>query len=364
MPPRAAIADLVPYEAGRAAADVRREVGLERVVKLASNEGPFGPLPAAREALAAAAAGLNRYPERGAELRERLAERHGVAPERIALGNGADAIVGHLSLAFLEPGDRVAAPWPSFISYELDARKLGAGCDRVPLAGGAADLDGLLAAIGPRTRIVYVCNPNNPTGGRVGRAELARFVDAVPDDVLVVVDEAYHEYVDAANHPDAASEHSAVRPNVVALRTFSKIYGLAGLRIGYAVAAPPITRAIAQVRKPFDVNELAHVAALASLAAAEELDRRRAHNRAGRAIVLAAMRAAGLDPWSPTANFVAAEVGDGRGLAGRLERLGVIVRPLAAFGAPGAVRVTVGAPGENEAFARALAAVAPATSPA
>jgi histidinol-phosphate aminotransferase len=350
---RPEIAQLRPYQPGKPASELRRELGLERIVKLASNEGPLGPFPAALEALADAAATLNRYPELGRELAERLADRHGLGPERVAPGNGADAVIGHLSLAYLRPGDEVVMGWPSFVSYHLSAVKMGAQPVHVALRDGACDLEAMAARIGPATRMVYVCSPNNPTGGIVSGQSLARFLDGMPEGMLVVIDAAYHEYVDDPRHADAISEY-AHRPNVVVLRTFSKIYGLAGLRIGYAVAAAEVVEQLAKVRGPFDVSQAAAAAAIASLGDAGELARRRDQNRAERERLVAGIRSLGLDPLPAAANFVCVEVGDGDALAGRLEREGVIVRPLAAFGAAGCIRVTVGLNDENDLFLSAL----------
>lgn len=355
MQTRPALAHLSPYEPGKPAAAVRAELGLERVVKLASNEGPYGPFPAAREALRAAVEGLNRYPEAGTELVERLATRHGVAPAQVGLGNGADSIIGLISMAYLDPGDEAVMPTPSFPSYRLAARRMGAGPVQVELAAdGSHDLDRMLERIGPRTRLVYVCNPNNPTGGIVDRECLARFVERVPEHVLVVCDEAYHDYVLDPGYPDAIAEHAAHRPNVCALRTFSKIHGLAGLRIGYVVGPADVVAAAATVRNAFDVSALAHVAALASLDDAAELRRRRDENARLRPALAGAIEALGLPVRESHANFVCIDTGDGAALAGRLLREGVIVRPLAGFGAPGSVRVTVGTAEHNAAFLAAL----------
>ncbi|MGZ4430837.1 MAG: histidinol-phosphate transaminase [Gaiellales bacterium] len=356
MRTRPAIAQLRPYQPGRPAADVRRELGLERVVKLASNEGPFGPFPAALDAIARAAVDLNRYPELGWELRERLAQRHGVAAERILVGNGADAVVGYLSSTYLDPGDEALMGWPSFISYRLDAIRMGATPVAVDLSDGSYDLPALLDRIGPRTRLVYVCNPNNPTGGMVGHADLAAFLDAVPEDVLVVVDEAYHEYVVDPDYPDAIIEHGD-RPNVAVLRTFSKIYGLAGLRVGYMVASSEVVSAAGRVRRAFDVSDLAHAAALASMDDPAEVSRRREANSVGRGLLETGLRRLGAEPLPACANFVCLEVGDARGVATRLEHQGVIVRPLGGFGAPTSIRVTVGTPEEIALFLSAFASV-------
>ncbi|HEY0387427.1 MAG TPA: histidinol-phosphate transaminase [Gaiellales bacterium] len=353
MHARPEIADLSPYTPGKPVSALRRELGLDTIVKLASNEGPFGPFPAARAALAEALPGLNRYPERAAELQERLATRHGVAPERIAQGNGADGVIANIALAYLRPGDEVLMGWPSFVSYRLAAVKMGAIPVQVPLAGGSYDLEALAGAVTPATRLVYVCSPNNPTGGIVERDALGAFLETVPDRVLVVIDAAYHEYVTDPGHVDAVAEHGH-RPNVVVLRTFSKLFGLAGLRVGYAVAPAGVAAELAKVRGPFDVSELANIAAVASLDDDDECARRREVNRVERQRLVSALEERGLAVFPAAANFVCIDVGDGAALAARLEQEGVIVRPLAPFGAPGCVRVTVGLPEHDDAFLAAL----------
>jgi histidinol-phosphate aminotransferase len=355
-PFRRAIADLVPYEPGKPVEEVQRELGLDRVVKLASNEGPFPPFPSALEAIERSARELNRYPDGGVwALRAALAELHGVAFEEIVVGSGADGVIDLLSQAALDPGDEIVCGWPSFPSYVLDAAKLGAVARKVPLRDNVYDLDALLDAINERTKIVYVCHPNNPTGTANGRDEIASFLDRVPDHVLVVLDQAYFEYVDDDDYCCGIRDHFRNGRRVVVLRTFSKIYGLAGLRVGYAVAPTDVVEATSKVRRAFDVAATAQAAALASLDGAAELARRRELNVRGRAELEAALRANELEPVGPAlGNFVYVEVGDGRALFDRLMRAGVIVRPLDGFGAPSAIRVTVGTPDENAFFAAAL----------
>jgi histidinol-phosphate aminotransferase len=355
-PFRRAIADLVPYEPGKPVEEVQRELGLERVVKLASNEGPFPPFPAALEAIERCARDLNRYPDGGVwALRAALAERHGVAFESVVVGAGADGVIDLLSQATLDPDDEIVCGWPSFPSYVLDAAKLGAVSRKVPLRDHTHDLDAMLAAIGPRTKLVYVCHPNNPTGTGNGRDELASFLDRVPDHVLVVLDQAYYEYIDDPDYADGVEEHFKQRERIVVLRTFSKIYGLAGLRVGYGIAPPDVVVAPSKVRRAFDVTATAQAAALASIGNDAEIAHRRAQNAIGRAALEAALREHGLEPAGPAlGNFVYVEVGDGRALFEQLLRQGVIVRPLAGFGAPSAIRVSVGTPEENEILAAAL----------
>jgi LAO/AO transport system kinase len=229
---RPAIADLIPYEPGKPVEEVQRELGLERVVKLASNEGQFGPFPAALAALERGLPQLNRYPDGGAyRLVMRLAERHGVEPSNVAVAAGADAIIAYLSLATLDPGDEVVFGWPSFASYPLAALKMGATPVKVALTDHRYDTERILAAITGRTKIVYLCNPNNPTGTMIGRDAVDSYFARVPDHVLTVLDEAYFEYLQEPDYPDGIEEHFKAGRRVLVLRTFSKIYGLAGLRL-------------------------------------------------------------------------------------------------------------------------------------
>src|SRR5262245_28552549 len=247
---RAAADGLPPYQRGKPIEDVQRELGLDHVVKLASNEGPFPPFPAALAAMQDAAAGLNRYPDGGAyRLHEALAARHGVGLDEVCVGAGADGCLDMLSQALLDPGDEIVCGWPSFPSYVIYARKQGATPVLVPLRDLRYDLDALLGAVTPRTKVVYICHPNNPTATMNARDELDAFFDRVPDHALVVVDQAYFEYVDRPDYPDAVAEYFKRGRNVVVLRTFSKIYGLAGLRVGYAVGPRGLTAAMTKVRR-------------------------------------------------------------------------------------------------------------------
>ena len=361
---RPALSTLVPYEPGKPVEEVQRELGLARVVKLASNEGAFGPFPRALEAIERAARELNRYPDGGAyRLTHALAEKHGVEPEQIALAAGADGVIGYLSLAALDPGDEVVCGWPSFPSYVLDAIKMGAEAKRIPLVDDRYDPRALLDAVGERTKIVYLCNPNNPTGTMVGRDAVDAYFERVPGHVLTVLDEAYFEYVEAADYPDGIEEYlKRDGRRVLVLRTFSKIYGLAGLRVGYGVGPADVVQAVKKVRNAFDINQLSQDAALASLDDDDELARRREITAEGRAELEAGFRELGLRVAAPAvANFLFVEVGgDVQQFFDALLREGVIVRPLAPFGAPEAVRVTVGTPEENafalEAVGRVLAA--------
>ena len=356
---RPAVEALTPYQPGKPVEDVQRELGLDRVVKLASNEGPFGPFPEALDAMARAASELNRYPDGGAfRLHAALAERHAVGFGEVCVGAGADGCIDMLSQALLDPGDEVVCGWPSFPSYVIYARKQGAQATLVPLADHRYDLDALLEAITPRTKLVYVCHPNNPTGTMNTAEELDAFFAAVPEHVLTVVDQAYFEYIDHPGYPDAVERYLKAGKRVAVLRTFSKIYGLAGLRVGYAVGEPGVCAAMAKVRRPFDITTPAQVAALASIGDEAELARRRAVNSEGLATLESLLRDHGLDPVPSVGNFLYVETGsDGTELFERLLREGMIVRPLAGFGSPTAVRVSVGTPEELGLFADALSRV-------
>jgi histidinol-phosphate aminotransferase len=357
---RPALAELVPYEPGKPVEEVQRELRLERVVKLASNEGPFGPFPEALEALDRVARELNRYPDGGAyRLRTALAERHGVRFEEVAVGSGADGLIDGISQAVLDPGDELVCGWPSFPSYVIYGLKLGAEPVRIPLVHHRYDLDALLDAVTQRTKLVYVCHPNNPTGTMNSRAELDAYFARVPEHVLTVLDQAYLEYIDDPEYPDGIEEYFKQGRRVIVLRTFSKIYGLAGLRVGYGVGPTELVTALGKTRRAFDLTTPAQEAALASLDALPELERRRRANMEGRARLETVLREAGYKAAGPAVgNFVFVDVGeDAQHLFDALLRQGVIVRPLAGFGAPTAVRITVGTADEHAFVAEALTRV-------
>jgi histidinol-phosphate aminotransferase len=349
-PPRLTRADLdaLPhYVPGRSPADLARELGLAEAIKLASNEVPFGPLPGVVEAVAEAAAGSHRYPDMGVlALRAALAERYGVDAERIATGCGSVALAEHLVRATCLPGDELLYSWRSFEAYPIIAATSGATSVRVPNdAGHGHDLAAMAAAVTDRTRMVLVCNPNNPTGTAVRRAELDRFLDAVGDDVLVVLDEAYREFVTDPEVPDGLGYLD--RPNVVVLRTLSKAWGLAGLRIGFLVAHPTVAAAVRKVVTPFSTSAVAQAAALAALAQGDEVTRRCALVVAERERVTKAVRTFVPDVPESQANFVWLPLGEHAvGFSRACEARGVIVRPFPGEG----VRVTIGAPAENDAF--------------
>ncbi len=356
---RPSVRALTPYQPGKPVEDVQRELGLARVVKLASNEGPFGPFPAAADALARSAGELNRYPDGGSyRLHAALAERHGVGFDEIAVGAGADGCIDMLSQSILDPGDEVVCGWPSFPSYVIYAAKQGAVARTVELAEHRYDLDALLDAVTPRTKLVYICHPNNPTGTMNTTDELDAYFERVPAHVLTVVDQAYFEYIDHPDYPDAVERYLKAGKRVAVLRTFSKIYGLAGLRVGYAVAPSSVCAAMAKVRRPFDLTTPAQVAALASIGDDAELARRRTVNAEGLARLESLLQEHGLSPVPSVGNFLYVDTGgDANVLFDQLLREGIIVRPLTGFGSASAIRISVGSPDELDHLAVALARV-------
>ncbi|MDQ6875467.1 MAG: histidinol-phosphate transaminase [Actinomycetota bacterium] len=344
---RESLAGLDAYRPGRSPADVARDLGLPAAVKLASNESAYGPLPSVLAVIAAAAAQVNRYPDMAAtELVSTLAGRLHVDADRVAVGCGSVGLYQQLLAAVAGPGDEVVHAWRSFEVYPVLVRIAGATAVPVPLRDQTHDLAAMSSAVTGRTRAVFVCSPNNPTGTVVRAVALEEFLDAVPEDVLVVLDEAYHEFVTDPEVPDAMALASE-RDNVIVLRTMSKAYGLAGLRVGYCVAAPAVVRALRTVQLPFCVSSVAQAAAIASLAAdAELLDRVRT-TVAERDRVAGAVRGLGIDVPDSEANFVWLPLGAASAAFGAgCEERGVIVRPFAGDG----VRVTVGAPADNDRF--------------
>jgi histidinol-phosphate aminotransferase len=351
---RADLAALPSYVPGRSPADLARELGLTEAIKLASNEVPYGPLPGVVEAVTEAASGVHRYPDMGVvALREALAERYGVSPDRIATGCGSVALAEHLARVTCLPGDEIVYSWRSFEAYPIIVATTAATSVRVPNdAAHGHDLEAMADAITDSTRMVLVCNPNNPTGTSVRRADLDRFLAAVPSDVLVVLDEAYREFVTDPDVPDGLEVYGD-RPNVVVLRTLSKAWGLAGLRIGFLVAQPEVAADVRKVVTPFSTNAVAQAAALAALQQAEEVRRRCALVVTERERVTEAVRRLFPDVPSSQANFVWLPLGDRAAEFGAAcEKQGVIVRPFPGDG----VRVTIGTPAENDAFLAAAAA--------
>ena len=345
-----------PYVGGKPIEELARELGLApgSIVKLASNENPRGPSPRALAAVAASAGDITRYPDgNGYALKHALAQRHAVAIEQIVLGNGSNDVLELVTQAFLRPGDDAVYSAHAFAVYPLATQARGARGVVVPARELGHDLDAMRAAITPATRVVFVANPNNPTGTWLEPAALEAFVARVPADVLIVLDEAYDEYLE----PAAASRAIgwvARHPNLVVSRTFSKAYGLAALRVGYGVMDAAVADLVNRVRQPFNVNMLAQAAALAALDDTAYVDESRRLNRAGLAQLRAGMERLGITSLPSHGNFLLAQVGDAARVYDSLLRQGVIVRPVANYGLPEWLRITVGLPAENERFLAAL----------
>jgi histidinol-phosphate aminotransferase len=348
---RPAIDAIPEYVPGRSAESVAARYAIGDVIKLASNEASFGPLPAALAAIEAAARGANRYPDDGATaLREALAGRYAVTPEQVLLANGSVELCRMALAATCDPGDEVVFGWPSFEAYPVLTQQVGATMVQVPLVDHRYDLDAMADAITERTRLVFVCNPNNPTGTVVGRAAAERFLDRVPRDLLVVFDEAYREFVSARDYPDAL-ELLRDHGNVALLRTFSKAYGLAALRVGYAIGRVDVIGALRKVRVPFTTNALGQAAAEASLAAHDEMRERVAEVVAERERLVDGVVQLGLDVVPSQANFVWLPLADHAAVLGEYsERAGVVLRPFPGVG----VRITVGTPAENDRVLKVL----------
>jgi histidinol-phosphate aminotransferase len=354
---------LQPYQPGKPESELRREYGLSDIVKLASNENPLGPSPRALTAVRDALSGLARYPDgNGFELKSALAAKLGLSLSMLTLGNGSNDVLELAARAFLTPEHEAVFSEHAFAVYPIVTQAVGATAriaranppDQVMPYGH--DPAALLALINDRTRLVFIANPNNPTGTWLKTAELEAFLAAVPEQVIVVVDEAYGEYVDAEADCPNALRWLERFPNLIVTRTFSKAYGLAGLRVGYAVAHPQVADLLNRVRQPFNVNNLALVAAAAALDDVGHLERSKALNRAGMRQLQEACRRLGLN-WLPSVgNFLCVDVGrPGREVFLELLKRGVIARPVDNYGLPQHLRITIGTEAENHRLIDALA---------
>ena len=353
------VRELARYVPGKSIEDVARDLNLDPkgIVKLASNENPRGPGAAVLTAIAAAAQEATRYPDgNGFALKAALSTRLGVDAAQIVLGNGSNDILELAAQAFLRPGDEAIYSQHAFAVYPLATRARGAIGVEVPARDYGHDLPRMRAAITPRTRMIFVANPNNPTGTLVAAAELLDFIASVRPDVLVVLDEAYNEYLEPVDRCDSVG-WLARFPNLLVSRTFSKAYGLAALRIGYGIMDAGIADMLNRVRQPFNVNALAQAAALAALADAAYVDASRALNRAGLAQLAAGFAALGVEFLPSHGNFVLAKVGNAEQVYQRLLAQGVIVRPVANYGLPEWLRISVGLPDENARFLEILGSV-------
>ncbi len=350
-----AIASLVPYPPGKPIEELERELGITGSIKLASNENPLGPSRKAVVAIEDAFMSLHRYPD-GSNyyLKEKLSKRLSVPPEALIFGNGSNEIIELLFRTFCVPGSEIVMGEPSFAVYPIISQAAGAVAVPVPLDSEFRhDLDAMAEAITDKTRIVFIANPNNPTGTIVGKEAFASFMKKVPDNVIVVMDEAYCEYVGSPDYPSSL-EYVFNGAPVVVLRTFSKIYGLAGLRVGYGITNPELVGYMDRVRQPFNVNGLAQAAALGALEDDEHLRSSIANNIEGYEYLLGELNELGLESVPSEANFFMIKVGDGKKVYSELLKAGVIVRPMASYGLDEYIRVTIGLPEENTRFIAAL----------
>ena len=352
------IASLVPYVPGKPLEELQRELGLPRAIKLASNENPIGPSPKALAVLAEAAPTLHRYPDGGAfRLRGALAERWKVTPDHVILGNGSDELLGLLARTFLSPGDEAVMAEQTFVIYKMEVKAAHGVAIEVPQKNWHHDLPAMAAAITDRTRLLFICNPNNPTGTMAAKAEVAALMAGLPDHVVVVFDEAYYEYVRHPEFPESIDYVKTGRHAIV-LRTFSKIYGLAGLRIGYGITTPEITNYLNRIRPPFNANSMAQRAALAALEDEAHVTTSRTLNHTEMDKVRMGLQRLGFDALPSETNFLYFDVGrDGREVFNALLREGIIVRHIEGR----MLRVTIGLPEENQLFLSALQHVTRAT---
>lgn len=351
------IKDIKPYVPGKPIEELERELGITGSIKLASNESPIGPSPLAVKALADGIHDLNRYPDGSCYLlKSALSKKLGISSDEVMFGNGSNEIIELAVRTFLSPGDEAIMASPSFVVYPTVTQAAGGKSIVAPLKDYRHDLEAMASAITDRTRVIFIANPNNPTGTINSAAEMDAFMDRVPDDVLVVIDEAYFEYVTSPDYPDSMKYLKAGR-SVLILRTFSKIYGLAGLRIGYGLAQSSIISEMNKVRQPFNINSLAQIAAAAALEDTGHVDRAKKTNEEGKEYLSKELNAMGMDHIPTEANFIYIILKDDSAaqLYNGLLKKGVIIRPMGRR----ELRVTIGLDGENKRFIEALKAVMP-----
>jgi len=353
---RPAVLTLIEYIAGKTVEEVQRELGLQDIVKLSSNENPLGPSPRVLEAITAALPRIAMYPETSFfDLKNALAQANGVSAENICVGHGSETIIQLIPQLYVNPGDEVVMADATYGRYEEASKLMDGRLVRVPLRDLRFDLEAMAAAVTDRTRIVWICNPNNPTGTYVRRREVQAFLEAVPSTVAVVFDQAYYEYVDDPDYADGLEFLKAGHDNVIVLRTFSKAHGLAGLRLGYGIAAAPVRQLLDTIKEPFNLNRLSIVAGPAALADEEWTKHCVEQNRRGRDLLLTELKRLGLDPVASQTNFVLVDVKqDADALFERLLRRGVIVRPASGWGLKRHIRVTVGTLEQNQRFLATL----------
>lgn len=346
---------LTPYVPGKPVEELERELGISNIIKLASNENPLGPSPKALAALDKVKADLTRYPDgNGFTLKQALARHLGVALDTITLGNGSNDVLEIIARAYLSPGDEAIYSQYAFAVYPISVQAVGATAVVTPAVNYGHDLPAMAAAVTPRTKLIFIANPNNPTGTWFGKSEWEVFMASVPENVLVVLDEAYIEYVDDSDALDGL-DYVSRYPNLIVSRTFSKAYGLAGLRIGYCISHPQVANILNRVRQPFNVDSFALAAATAVLDDADYLQRSRQINRDGMQQLVQGFNKLGLDYIPSAGNFITVHFDREAGpLYQALLREGVIVRPVANYGMPTSLRISIGLPAENARFLQAL----------
>ena len=350
------LATLPVYQAGRPIEEVARELGLPAasIIKLASNENPLGPSPKALAAMEHVLRNLHLYPDGNAfYLKQKLAKKLGIDTANLTLGNGSNEIIEFVGHAFMGPDVDVVVSQYCFAVYPIVTRLFGANLVTVPAKNLGHDLKAMVKAITPQTRVMFVANPNNPTGTLASRAEIVELVNSVPDHVLLVMDEAYIEFLDDAVNLVPLIRDGQMK-NLILMRTFSKIFGLAGLRLGYGVASPEIISALEKIRQPFNINSIAQAGAMAALDDADHFSATKANNAAGVEFFESAFKAMKLEFIPSSANFVLIRVGDGAKVFNELQKRGVITRPMAGYQLPEWLRISVGTPAENQ---RCLAAL-------
>lgn len=344
------ILSIRPYVPGKPVEELERELGISNSVKLASNENPLGPSPLAVDAVGKALSGINRYPDGGGYyLKKVLSGRLSVTEDEIILGNGSNELIDIAVRTFMTDGDEAVMATPSFVVYSMAVQSVGGICIQVPLKGYVHDLDAMAAAVTPKTRMLFIANPNNPTGTINRKEEFDRMMAKMPDSLIVVLDEAYYEYVSDPDYADSMKYlHSS--SNVFVLRTFSKMYGLAGLRLGYGIAKKEILSDMNRLREPFNTNSIAQKAAIAALDDVEHVRRSREVNESGKEYLYRKLDEMGMTYVPTEANFIYMPVPDAPALYKKLLKLGVIVRPMG----PDSIRVTIGLPDENRRVIEAL----------
>ena len=358
LKPKPSIDTIQPYQGGKPIEEVQREFGITDIIKLASNENPLGPSPLATQAIVESATQVHLYPDGNAYyLKEDLAQHIGISEDHLILGNGSNDVLQLIAEAYVAPEDEVIYAAGAFVVYSLVTKLCSATAVVVPMQKDTHDLTAMAAAITDKTKVIFVANPNNPTGTMVTADETAAFMEQVPDDVLVVFDEAYYEYVSRSDYPQTLPYVLEGR-NFVITRTFSKIYGLAGLRVGYGIAPPALVKTLNRVRQPFNCSLIGQAAARAALKDTDHVAKSQEHNNIGKTFLYNTFDDLGLRYRETEGNFIMLHVGQsGADVADALLRKGVIVRPIAGYGYPDAVRVTIGTQQENEKFITALRVV-------